>query len=133
MARDPSGKPVLVYDADCGPCTRFKEAVELLDVHGAVRFESIPSATAQGLLASVDPELRESTSHLVLPDGSVVSGHDYLPALIGLLPGGRAVEAALNAFTPARRMAYGVFDLLSRFRLVSGCSLNNSPLPASNL
>ena len=50
---DPLEDYLLVYDADCGPCTKFKRAVDWLDKYNHLRYASLVDADACGLLNSI--------------------------------------------------------------------------------
>jgi predicted DCC family thiol-disulfide oxidoreductase YuxK len=122
-------RAVLVYDAGCGPCTTFKGAVALLDVGRQIRFESIEKADADGLLDPVPEGLRRASSHLVLPDGTVLSGASYLPELVAAFPGGGLVAVCLRKVGPMRSAAVFGFEVLSRLHGVSGCDAGRARPP----
>lgn len=103
---------VLVYDADCGHCTKFKQAVAILDTHRRVDFVSLSSADESGLLDGVPTKLRYKSFHLVLQDRQVLSGADALPELISMFPAGRVLSrmmAGAPGGSSAMTFAYSVF------------------------
>jgi predicted DCC family thiol-disulfide oxidoreductase YuxK len=113
---------VLLYDADCGPCTRFKNSVKFLDA--SRRIESIPltEGDRKGLLERVPPSLRHRSFHLVSPDGAVLSGAKALPQLLALLPAGRiASRLIVGAPGGVSTMAF-VYTVFSRLHSTGSCS-----------
>src|SRR5580704_16952139 len=54
----------IAYDAGCGPCTKFRRAIEFLDTHGAIDFVSLPEANEMGLLDAIPERLRFRSFHL---------------------------------------------------------------------
>jgi len=105
----------LVYDSDCGPCTRFKRAVQFLDSYRNFHFESLIRADEDGLLDTIPRPRRHSSFHIVSPRGTVVSGAQAIPTLIAQLPFGEPVSKfVIHAPGSARalRFIYGVFSRL---------------------
>jgi len=86
---------ILVYDADCGPCSQFKAVVGFLDLGRRLDYLSIASAEGSGLLDGVPPARRHSSFHLVQPGRRTVSGAEAIPSLVGFLPAGGLVSKIL--------------------------------------
>jgi predicted DCC family thiol-disulfide oxidoreductase YuxK len=119
---------VLAYDADCGPCSRFKGVVELFDARRRMGFVSLRSAESSGLLADIAPASRYSSFHLIRPasgaarDDVTWSGSEALLPLIRLLsPWGRATSRIIEG-TPGGVTAVSfAYSMLAR--LHRACSL----------
>jgi len=109
----------VVYDADCGPCSSFKRALEAADAKRRLDFVSLQEAEEKGLLERVPSSERGLSSHLVYPDGSVLSGPSWMPDLLSFLPLGRALRAAAEDVPP-------LASLLT-FLYVTGSRLHSSP------
>lgn len=77
---------VMVYDADCGPCTRFKDAISFLDIHNRIDFIPLIEADRIGFLNQIPRSLRFKSFHLISPAGEIRSGDNAVIDLIGLLP-----------------------------------------------
>lgn len=110
-----------MYDADCGPCTSFKRAVQFLNAARDLRFAPLQVAYRRGLLDRVDVRLRFNTSHLVLPGGDVLSGPEYLPELAAHFPLGGCWRRSLS-MTGAGRAARSLFLTMSRLHGKGACS-----------
>lgn len=122
--------PLLVYDADCGPCTRFRDAVGLLDPKREIRFVPLDEAEERGVLAGVPPGLRRRSFHLITPRGEVLSGANALPELARLLPCGPLTSRALGSCGPVSRTASFAYLALSRLHDNGGCAAGrNGPPP----
>lgn len=90
---------ILAYDVDCGPCTRFKRIVGLLDARHRIDFLSLHKADKLGLLKGIPHPMRYTSFHLICPDGEILSGADGLVRLVAILPLGNQISK-LIALTP---------------------------------
>lgn len=122
----------LVYDSDCGPCTRFRRAVELLDARKRMRCVPLEEADRRGMLDSLSPLRRRRSFHLVSPSGVVWSGAQALAPLSALLPGGRPVSAAMLMCPPVASLASFVYTAFSRLHDSGSCGYTpgHAPTPA---
>lgn len=120
---------VLVYDSNCGPCTRFRNIVESLDAKGRIDFVGLVQADRGGLLNSIPVGRRQRSFHLIAPDGTVASGTVALPPLIGLLPAGRAFERIMKLSSPVKFVVKVVYSTFSRLHDSGSCT--HSPSSAS--
>jgi predicted DCC family thiol-disulfide oxidoreductase YuxK len=115
-------RPVVAYDAECGPCGTFKAVVELLDSKRVVRFASLRVAEGEGLLDPLDPATRYSSFHLISPSGRVESGPDaLLPLAKTILPGGMWVFDALGSIPGVRAATRRGYATLSRLHGSGTC------------
>ncbi len=115
-------KHTLVYDAGCGPCTRFRRAVDFLDAHNGLEYSPLIDADRNGLLESVSPSRRHRSFHLVSPGGEVLSGANAIPRLIGLLPAGSLVlKLVVSAPLGYKSIAF-VYSTFSRLHDAGSCS-----------
>jgi predicted DCC family thiol-disulfide oxidoreductase YuxK len=116
---------ILAYDADCGPCTRFRHAVDALDIHHKIDFISLTKADQIGLLDSIVPaSLRYKSFHLLLLDGQVRSGSDALVALIAILPGGRIISPIINNYIPGgKRIVHFIYTKASKLHEKASCTI----------
>jgi predicted DCC family thiol-disulfide oxidoreductase YuxK len=112
----------MAYDSDCGPCTRFKEAIEFLDAKKAIRFVGLDEADRSGVLAPVHVGRRHSSFHLVSPEGTAWSGARALPPLAGLLPGGKGVSFVMRRNPLAYRLAAFAYGVFSRAHDAGSCA-----------
>ncbi len=112
---------LLVYDGDCGPCTKFKRAIDFLDTYRKLDYLSLVEADEKGVLDSVPPNLWHRSFHLVSPEGMVLSGAKALPGLIGLLPTGRPISR-LMVLAPGGLSAISfVYSVFSRLHDTGSC------------
>ncbi|MDE1854160.1 MAG: DUF393 domain-containing protein [Thaumarchaeota archaeon] len=112
----------LVYDADCGPCTRFRKAVGFLDARDRIRFVGLNEADSSGLLEGLHPALRHRSFHLIGPSGKIWSGAEALPPLAALLPGGSPFAIVLGSSPIAFKSAAFVYSVFSRLHDTGSCS-----------
>ncbi len=77
-------KHVLVYDKDCGNCSRLKRIVNSLDAHRRLDCLSLVEADESGLLDSVPRSRRHRSFHLIYPGGRVISGSAAVAELVSL-------------------------------------------------
>jgi predicted DCC family thiol-disulfide oxidoreductase YuxK len=116
------GNYLLAYDAECGPCSRFKAVVDFLDARGLIDFASLRQAEEAGALESIAPSLRYDSFHLIAPGGPVLSGADALPPLVGLLlTGGGAFSRVLGAIPGCRRAISFGYSTASRLHYAGAC------------
>jgi predicted DCC family thiol-disulfide oxidoreductase YuxK len=125
QARSLASKFVLAYDAYCGPCRRFRQAVDILDKHEKIDFISLTNADQAGLLDKIYAPLRYKSFHLIFPDGEVTSGSDALLRLIGILPGGRIISPLIDYFPGGKQMIRLIFAKISRLHDMTSCSIDN--------
>jgi predicted DCC family thiol-disulfide oxidoreductase YuxK len=90
----------ILYDSDCGFCTRALDRVMRWDRHGRLRAVPIQSEEGDRLLDQIPPERRLDSWHLVPADGTVLSAGAAGAPLLRLLPGG-ALPAAVLTMLPA--------------------------------
>jgi predicted DCC family thiol-disulfide oxidoreductase YuxK len=123
---------LLAYDADCGPCTRFKHLVDFLDAYHKMAFLSLTEANERGLLNRIPESLRFESFHLISTNGDIQSGSDALLDLIGLFPLGRPISKIIIFFPGGKQMIKFLYDTFSRLHNASPCQLNGNMKPASN-
>jgi predicted DCC family thiol-disulfide oxidoreductase YuxK len=111
----------LAYDEDCGPCTKFKRAIEFFDAHDAIEFVSLVQANELGLLDAIPEHLRFRSFHLIAPTGRVESGANALRGLIRLLPSGWLASEFIFSTPSGRRLATFAYSSLSRLHDRSSC------------
>lgn len=114
-------KFILLYDSDCGICSRFKRMVELLDWNRKIDYLSLTDPKSNGILTRVPEELKLSSSHLMLPNGSVLTGSAYLSELLGILPSTKYTLGVLARFPAISRFFIFLFDIMSRLHNTSFC------------
>jgi predicted DCC family thiol-disulfide oxidoreductase YuxK len=120
-ARAEIGRYRLAYDDDCGPCTKFKRAVEFFDTHRAIEFVPLAEANDLGILAAVPERLRSRSFHLIAPTGRIESGASALRSLIRLLPSGWLASEFIFSTPSGRRLATFVYSSLSRLHDRGAC------------
>jgi predicted DCC family thiol-disulfide oxidoreductase YuxK len=89
---------ILVYDADCGFCKSAVAKILRWDRHRVLRPLALQDEESDRLLASIEPEERMESWHL-LDGGELFSGGPALVPLLRALPGG-APLASLAARVP---------------------------------
>ncbi len=112
----------LVYDSDCGPCTRFRRIVGFLDTRGRLNFASLTTADRTGLLDQVPAERRHRSFHLASRSGAVSSGTKALPELLALLPSGGLISGLVARAPLGYRSLTFVYTTFARLHDAGSCS-----------
>ena len=112
----PVTRSILVYDADCGPCTGFKRLVSFLDLDSKISCLSLRDADNAGLLDSIPEDLRYLSMHFVATDKSVLSGSDAIPSILELLPCGRLPSRLLKLNGLGRKLTTIGYASAARLR-----------------
>jgi predicted DCC family thiol-disulfide oxidoreductase YuxK len=105
-AKEKDGRWLVLYDGECGLCKWLLAGLLRLDRERRLRPAPLQGPAAAALLADLSAEERLASWHLVAPDGARHSGGDALPALLRLLPAGRAPAALLARFPAATDGGY---------------------------
>jgi len=127
QAESLSSRYILAYDADCGPCTRFRHAVDIFDIYQKIDFISLTEADRKGLLDKIAAPMRYKSFHLIFPDREEVkSGSDALIKLIAILPGGRVISPIINYLPGAKQIVHSIYTKFSRLHDTGSCSINNN-------
>jgi predicted DCC family thiol-disulfide oxidoreductase YuxK len=116
---------IVVYDADCGPCRRFKHFVNFLDIYNQIDFISLTQADELGLLKIIPQYLRYKSFHLISHTGDIQSGAEALPGLISLFPLGHHISKLIILAPGGKRMMTYVYLIFSRFHDGSSCNLHS--------
>jgi predicted DCC family thiol-disulfide oxidoreductase YuxK len=119
----------LVYDAKCGPCTRFRNLLGLLGRRSSIKYEDLALADRKGRLAAVNRGERYRSFHLISPGGEVWSGPDSFPRLTALLPGGFILSRALSGCPPVSSSAAHLYAALSKVHDSGTCGNPSAGIP----
>ncbi len=115
-------KYLLVYDTDCGPCNRFRNAVDWLDKYNRLEYVSLHGADELGLLDRIPKNRRHRSFHLISPAGKLSSGSYAIPILVTLFPLGRCSAALINKAPRGQNIVNFVYTTLSRLHDDGSCS-----------
>ena len=113
---------LLLYDSDCGPCTRFRNIVDFLDTRRRICFLGLALAEKDGLLNIIPSDRRYRSFHLVDQDGTVASGVAALGPLVGLLPAGRTFERIMGLSVPVSFVTRIVYNAFLRLHDSGSCA-----------
>jgi predicted DCC family thiol-disulfide oxidoreductase YuxK len=122
-ARAPAadGAPwTLVYDGACAFCRWCVDLVARWDTRRRVRAVPFQDAGALAALPPIPRPALEAAMHLVSPAGEVRAGADAMPAILRLLPAGRAA-AWLFHVPGVPWLARRVYAAVARNRHRLGC------------
>jgi predicted DCC family thiol-disulfide oxidoreductase YuxK len=125
-AKSSSSRYILAYDADCGPCTRFAYAVDMLDKYEKIDFISLTLADQKGLLDRISPLLRYRSFHLIFPNGEIKSGSEALVELIAILPMGKIISPIVNYFPGGKSFVSFIYNSFSRRHDMGSCNTDNN-------
>ncbi len=120
----------LLYDADCGPCMRFRNVVVRLDVKHRLIPIPLQSASAYGLVRSqmTRAEMMQAfhivygRSSSVEPAGGrdrIFDAGDALIQLIRLLPLGSYTYWVVAHFRPFRTLIRWLYSRMAELRTIS--------------
>lgn len=112
---------IMAYDADCGPCMRFKYIVDFLDAYHRIDFLSLTKADELGLLNRIPQSLRYTSFHLVSHTGRIWSGAEALLVLIDLLPLGSHISKIIALAPGGERITKFVYSKFSRIHGTGSC------------
>ncbi|MPZ07999.1 MAG: DUF393 domain-containing protein [Nitrososphaeraceae archaeon] len=112
---------IMVYDADCGPCTRFKDAISILDRHKRIDFISLIEADSIGFLNQIPQSIRFKSFHLISPTGKIRSGEDAIIDLIELLPLGHTISKIIVSAPYGIQIIKFLYSKFSRLHDSSSC------------
>jgi predicted DCC family thiol-disulfide oxidoreductase YuxK len=126
MQTGSSSKYILAYDANCGPCTKFKRIVDILDKYEKIDFISLTKAHRKGLLDKIPVHQRYKSFHLIFPKGDAKSGSEALLELILILPGGKIISQIINYFPGGKKAVGFIYNRFSRLHDKSSCSVNET-------
>lgn len=121
--------PVL-YDQDCGLCTRTARLLRRLDRRGRLQLVPFEEARRRGLASELSPDEFHASFHAVLPEG-VLSGARAIPAVLDRLPGGAPVASGIRRSPFLQRVTERTYEFVARNRRRwSGCTCGpHSPTP----
>jgi predicted DCC family thiol-disulfide oxidoreductase YuxK len=126
LTQSSSSKYILAYDADCGPCTRFRNLVDILDKYEKIDFMSLTEADQKGLLDMIPAPLRYESFHLILPNGEAKSGSEALLELIVILPGGKMISSTIKYFPVGKHIVRFIYQRFSSLHDTGSCRINNN-------
>jgi len=111
----------LVYDGDCGSCSKFKEIVDVLDGNNRLEYDTLAEADYDSLLESIPKAKRNRSFHLISPKGNVLSGQEAILELMRLLPLGSLTSFLVSSF-PIRNLTDFLYSVFVRLHDSSSCS-----------
>ncbi len=97
---------VILYDEDCGFCRWTIARLLAWDRHKTLRPVALQDAEAQRLLPGMSEPERMRSWHLVTRDGAVTSAGAAIAPLLRMLPLGRFLAPAPEAFPAATEWLY---------------------------
>ena len=124
MQTGSSSKYILAYDANCGPCTKFKRIVDILDKYEKIDFISLTKADQEGLLDKIPVHQRYKSFHLIFHKGDAKSGSEALLELIVILPGGKIISQIINYFPGGKKAVEFIYNRFSKLHDKGSCSIN---------
>jgi predicted DCC family thiol-disulfide oxidoreductase YuxK len=117
-----SNSYLLVYDAGCGICTRFKRSIDWLDKYNRLEYCSLDKADEIGLLHSIPKNRRHRSFHLISPERELSSGADAIPIVFRLLPLGGLMAFLLCNAPQSQRILNFLYATISRLHDSGSCS-----------
>jgi predicted DCC family thiol-disulfide oxidoreductase YuxK len=119
--RDPSGRVIVLYDADCGFCRWTMAWAVRHDHRRSLVTVPIQSPLGSELLIDVLPGERLSRAHVVGDDGRVLSGGPAAAEVLSVLAPTRALGLLAHSLPRTTALLYGVVAARrQRFGLLVG-------------
>ena len=106
-------KPVVLYDSDCGFCTRSIGWLRRWDRRRAFDYVPFNARTGTPEFERIAEADLQRASHLVLPDGRAFGGGDAVPEMLRYLPGG-AVLRPIARLPGMPALTRAVYDWVAR-------------------
>jgi len=122
-----------VYDADCGPCSKFRRLVDWLDRYNRLDYLSLVKADESGILDSIPRNRRHRSFHLISVEGKVSSGAVAIPNLLALLPLGSIAVALVHKVPWSQNAMNFVYNTLSRLHDNGSCGYKAGSTTSSSL
>jgi predicted DCC family thiol-disulfide oxidoreductase YuxK len=126
MQTQSSSKYILAYDADCGPCTRFRRIVDILDKYEKIDFISLTKADQEGLLDKIPIHQRYKSFHLIFPKNETKSGSEAVLELISILPGGKIISPMINKLPGGKKTMRFIYKRFSRMHDRGSCNTHKT-------
>ncbi|MGB0454640.1 MAG: thiol-disulfide oxidoreductase DCC family protein [Bacteriovoracaceae bacterium] len=79
--------PFLLYDSNCGLCSRFKDALQKLDFQEKIHYYPVGTEEIYGAYPEIDREESAQILHFVDEDKTIHKGGDIAAALAHQFPG----------------------------------------------
>ena len=134
MQTPEQGKPILLFNDECGVCRHIARWVQL---SGETSIMERPIGDDPDALRSLNPDLdiwdAYATIHLLMPDGSMKLGGDAVADVLRSLPGTRwftwSFAVSVFGFRPFQAVLNLAYTILADFRPVFGCESCGTPSP----
>jgi predicted DCC family thiol-disulfide oxidoreductase YuxK len=117
---------LLVYDADCGPCSKFKRLVDWLDKYNRLHYLSLVTADDNGLLNSLPGNVRHRSFHLISPEGEIETGAGAIPGLVALFPLGRIASFLIRTSPGGEGIVNFLYSSFSRLHDTGSCGYEST-------
>ena len=111
---------VLIYDGDCGMCTRWMERVRRWDRGGRIEVLPLQSPDVVQRFPSLARTALMEAMHFVEPDGRVSRGAGAAERMLGVLPLGWGIGWLFH-LPLARPVADRIYGWVARNRTRLGC------------
>lgn len=79
--------PLLIYDAQCPLCLRFKQSLERLDSSGRLSYVSLDQIEVFQQFPQLDSSACAARVHYLREDGAVLTGGEVIAELLKHYPG----------------------------------------------
>ena len=80
-------KPILIYDAECSLCERFKKALDFIDKEGRIQKVPLQEEWLYEKFTELDKEECLDVSHLIDEKGQILKGPEVVEYLVSFYPG----------------------------------------------
>ena len=128
------GKPILLFNDECGVCRRIARWVRM---SGETSIIERPIGDDPDALRSLNPDLdiwdAYATIHLLMPDGSMKLGGEAVADILRSLPETRwftwSFAVSIFGFRPFQALLNLAYTILADVRPVFGCESCGTPSP----
>ena len=134
MQTPEQGKPILLFNDECGVCRRIARWVRM---SGETSIIERPIGDDADALRSLNPDLdiwdAYATIHLLMPDGSMKLGGEAVADVLRSLPETRwftwSFAVSIFGFRPFQALLNLAYTILADVRPVFGCESCGTPSP----
>lgn len=82
-----NNKYLIIYDAECPLCVRFKKGLSIIDIKNLISFKELNDPSVYTSNPELSPEACSDEVHMIGPKGRIFRGGEVIAELILELPG----------------------------------------------
>ena len=108
-------KPILIFDADCPLCVRFKQALSFLDKDNRVQMTPLQDESLFENFPQFNKSECEQEIHLLKLDGEAIGGAEVIEYLVSMFPGVQKFAWLVESESGKKAVSY-FYDKVNELR-----------------